>query len=214
MMRAIWLCRRASATRRCATRRVTSATAPVANDVDDEVTVRPMIAPMATATAKSNAPSWATVRRSPSRRPMTTAAKIRTALTATQPRPLVPPTSSSNRFTLLARYLPGLGLRSDSRHFGGRHPQGSYIGWMRRGKHAACPTASLATSPSPHIVRSGIPSEPATVQHIADRPARHLHFADIYACTETAMLDAQITEVRNGRRCLFSRGPFRLKWPP
>ena len=34
MRRAIRLCRRANATRRCATRRVTSATAPVANDAD------------------------------------------------------------------------------------------------------------------------------------------------------------------------------------
>ena len=66
-------------------------------DADAAVTVRLMIAPMATATAKSNAPSWASVRRSPSRRPMTATANIRTALTATHARRSVPPTSSSNR---------------------------------------------------------------------------------------------------------------------
>jgi hypothetical protein len=99
------LCRRAKATRRCAPRRVISATAPVANDVDDTVTVRPMIAPTATATAKSKAPSWASVRRSPRRRPTMVTANIRTALTATQPRPPAPPTSSANRFTLRARRL-------------------------------------------------------------------------------------------------------------
>ena len=48
MMRAIRLCRRANATRRWAPSRVTSATAPVANDADEAVTVRPMIAPKAT----------------------------------------------------------------------------------------------------------------------------------------------------------------------
>ena len=73
---------------------------------DGAVTVRPMIAPMATATAKSNAPSWASVRRSPSRRPMTATANIRTALTATQPRPPVSPTSSSNRLTPCAYRQP------------------------------------------------------------------------------------------------------------
>jgi hypothetical protein len=108
-MRAIRLCRRANATRRCTTRRVTSATAPTANDADGAVTVRLMIAPMATATAKSNAPSWASVRRSPSRRPMTATANIRTALTATQPRPPVSPTSSSNRFTPCAYRQPSPG---------------------------------------------------------------------------------------------------------
>ena len=50
----------------------------------------------ATATAKSNAPSWASVRPSPSREPTMVTADIGTALTATQPRPPAPPTSSSN----------------------------------------------------------------------------------------------------------------------
>lgn len=48
------------------------------------------------ATAKSNVPSRASVRRSPRRKPMTATANIRTALTITQPRLPVPPTSSSN----------------------------------------------------------------------------------------------------------------------
>jgi hypothetical protein len=73
---------------------VTSATAEVANDVSDAVAPRPMIAPSATATAKSNALSWASVRRSPRRRPITATAKSSTALTATQPRPLASPISS------------------------------------------------------------------------------------------------------------------------
>ena len=131
MMRAIRLCRRANATRRCTTRRVTSATAPTANDADGAVTVRPMIAPMATATAKSNAPSWASVRRSPSRRPMTATANIRTALTATQPRPPVSPTSSSNRFTPCAyrqpECLPGQICVQAPRSPSGRNPQNCYI---------------------------------------------------------------------------------------
>ena len=42
---------------------------------------------------------WASVRRSPIRRPTMATANISTALTATQPRPHVPPTSSCNRFT-------------------------------------------------------------------------------------------------------------------
>jgi hypothetical protein len=83
MMRTIRLCRRANATRRRTTRRVTSATAPVATEADDVVTVRPMIAPIATATAKSPAPSWASMRHSPRRRPMTATANISTALIAT-----------------------------------------------------------------------------------------------------------------------------------
>jgi hypothetical protein len=41
----------------------------------------------------------AIVRRSPSRRPTMVTANISAALTATQPRPPVPPTSSSNHFT-------------------------------------------------------------------------------------------------------------------
>jgi hypothetical protein len=45
---------------------VTSATAEVANDVSDAVAPRPMIVPIATATAKSNALSWAIARRYPS----------------------------------------------------------------------------------------------------------------------------------------------------
>src|ERR1700678_1592396 len=101
--RAMRLCRRASATTRCTASRVTRATAPVRNDVSDAVTVRPMIEPMATATAKSNAPSWASVRRSPSRRPTTATANNRTALATTQPSPPAPPMSSD------MRRLPGAG---------------------------------------------------------------------------------------------------------
>ena len=104
-MRTIRLCRRPIATRRCATRRVTSATAEVANEVCDAVAPRPMIAPIATATAKSNALSWASVRRSPRRRPITATAKSRTALTATQPRPLPPPINSGTCITSRARQL-------------------------------------------------------------------------------------------------------------
>jgi hypothetical protein len=52
------------ATTRCATRKVTSAIAEEANDVSGAVAPRPMIAPIATATAESNALSWASVRRS------------------------------------------------------------------------------------------------------------------------------------------------------
>jgi hypothetical protein len=55
--------RRPIATTRCATGRVTSATAEVANEVSDAVAPRPMIAPSATAAARSNALSWASVRR-------------------------------------------------------------------------------------------------------------------------------------------------------
>ena len=61
--------------------------------MSDAVTVRPMIEPIATATAKSNAPSWASVRRSPSRRPMTATANISPALATTQPRSPAPPMS-------------------------------------------------------------------------------------------------------------------------
>jgi hypothetical protein len=93
---------------RWAARKVTSATAEVANDVSEAVAPRPMIAPIATATAKSNALSWAIVRRSPRRRPITATAKSRTALTATHPRPLAPPINSGTCLTpaLVTRSMP------------------------------------------------------------------------------------------------------------
>ncbi len=57
---------------------------------------------------KSNALSWASVRRSPRRRPITATAKSRTALTATQPRPPAPPINSGTYATpaLLTRPMP------------------------------------------------------------------------------------------------------------
>jgi hypothetical protein len=54
---------------------------------------------VATATAKSKALSWASVRPSPRRKPITATAKSRTALTATHRRPLAPPINSGNCVT-------------------------------------------------------------------------------------------------------------------
>ena len=77
--------RRSIATRRCATRRVTRATKPVANDVVDDVAVRPMIAPTAMVTAKSKTLNSARMRRSESRSPMTATVNSNNAFSAVHP---------------------------------------------------------------------------------------------------------------------------------
>jgi hypothetical protein len=102
------LCLRKIATTRCATRKVTSATAEVANDVSDAV------APPADDRAdrdgdceieRAELGNRASLSQ---RRPITATANNRTALTATHPRPLAPPINSGTCITSAARPAPSV----------------------------------------------------------------------------------------------------------